>query len=132
MLHGAAFITDFNSGGTPPGSAVGGNEFVDFTGGVGNSGVLKVTQNINGQNGGFMVSDFAGGAPVDKFKARFKLLIGGGTCCGDRMADGMSFNFAPGITPDLPTSGAWEEGSGSGFSITFDTWDNNGSDTAPA
>ncbi len=45
-----------------------------------------------------------------------------------RPADGMSFVIAPSISP-----AAWgEEGTGSGLIVSFDTWDNNGTDTAPA
>src|SRR4051812_33987181 len=128
MLHAAAFISDFNSG-QPPGTAIAGSSIADSTGGVGNSGVLKITTAGNGEAGGFAINDFVAGAPVTKFQARFKLLLGGGTCCGNRMADGISFNFANGINAGM-TPG--EEGIGTGVTLTFDTWDNAGNDTAPA
>jgi len=129
LLHAAAFISDFNSG-LPPGSVVAGSSLTDNVGGVGNSGVLKITTAGNGEAGGYEVTDFNGGAPVVNFKAKFKLLLGGGTCCGNRMADGISFNFANGINAGMVPG---EEGVGNGISLTFDTWDNEpGGDTAPA
>src|SRR3954465_194048 len=62
----AQYITDFN-GGLPPGSAVAQNAFVASSGGVGNSGVLKLTSAGPGQQGAFYISDFLSGAPVVNF-----------------------------------------------------------------
>jgi len=128
MLHAAAFVSDFNSG-QPPGTAIAGSSVADSTGGVGNSGVLKITTAANTEAGGFEVTDFNGGAPVTNFIVKFKLLLGGGTCCGNRMADGISLNFANGINAGMVPG---EEGIGTGITLTFDTWDNAGDDTAPA
>jgi len=122
----AQYITDFN-GGLPPGSALAGNAFVDTSGGVGNSGVLKVTTAGPGQQGAFYVNDFVGGAPVVNFVVSARVAIGGGT---QRPADGMAFAFGNDVGAPPNTFG--EEGVGTGISVTFDTWDNNGADTAPA
>ena len=107
--------------------------FVGATGGVGDSGVLLITEAINGQSGSFIVPDQHAGAPVYGVAARFDLRIGGGS---DVPADGMSFNFAA----DLPdgTAGEAEEGVGSGLRVCFDIYDNtdgnpnNGVGEAPA
>src|SRR6185503_18033449 len=51
--------------------------------------------------------------------------IGGGTA---RAADGLSVVIAP----DLSNAGFGEEGAGNYLVVSLDTWDNNGTDTAPA
>src|SRR5437667_5786733 len=102
LVNAAAFFSDFDSG-LPPGASVVGSASWQSSGGIGNSGMVQVTPGANGQAGGFTVADFAGGIAVTNFRAKFKLLIGGGTCCTaadgvtPRPADGMSFNFAAGI-----------------------------------
>ena len=129
ISHAAVFSTDFNSG-VPAGSAVFGTAAVRATGGVGNSGVLEVTSNANGQNGNFYINDFAGGVLVTNLHVSYRVAIGGGTCCGARWADGTSFSY----TTTLPAPGAYtaEEGTPTGLVVSFDTWDNDGDDTAPA
>src|SRR5205807_1846354 len=112
----AQFFSDFNSGvpagtvavGTPPAT-------VDASGGIGNSGVLKLTDNGTGRQGTFYVNDFAGGAAVTNFRAAFRLAIGGGT---SRPADGMGFAFGT----DIGGGSFGEEGAGTGINVTFDTW----------
>jgi lectin family protein len=97
------------------------------TGGVNNSGYISLTDALNDQNGGTLVlPDLDSGAAIGGFVATFKLRFGGGSA---RPADGFSFNFGPGVT-DSTTVG--EEGVGNGVTICFDSWDNNGTDTAPA
>lgn len=113
---------DFESG-VPAGTSVHGSAQVTPTGGVGNSGVLRVTQALNSQQGGFFVGSLSPD-PVTQFVASLDVRIGGGTA---RPADGLSFNFGSGIGPG--TTG--EEGTGA-LTISLDTWDNNGADTAPA
>ena len=88
------FTSDFNSG-LPAGTAVYGNAVVEATGGIGDSGVLKVTKAINSQSGSFVIEDIDAGNPIAGFDVTFKLLIGGGTATP---ADGISFCFGP----DLP------------------------------
>src|SRR5204863_9772018 len=114
------FNSDFNSG-TLAGVTLYGTATNELTGGVGDSGVLKLTKAINGQQGSAVLDDLDSGNVIYGFDATFKLLIGGGSATP---ADGMSFCFAP----DLPL-GTWaEEGAGSGFRISFDIYD-NGSET---
>jgi hypothetical protein len=122
--QGGSFSSDFNSFGIPAGTRVAGTAAIDSVDGIGNSGVLKVTSAAGGQQGAYHISDFLNGDPVVNFRASFRVAIGGGT---DRPADGMSFGLGTSV-PD--TFG--EEGFGTGLVVTFDTWDNNGSDTAPA
>jgi hypothetical protein len=118
------FVADFNSGVVPAGSYVVGNAAVG-SGGVGGSGVMKVTANANGAGGTYYVNDINGGAPVSYFKLSARVAIGGGT---SRPADGMAFSFAN----NFADANFGEEGAGSGITVGFDTWDNNGDDTAPA
>jgi hypothetical protein len=109
---------DFNDGQIPFGTQPVGSAYVNAWGGVGDSGVLVLTDALNDSNGSFLVEDPHAGASVYGVAARFRLLLGGGT---DVPADGFSFNFAP----DLPdTAGMAEEGAGTGLSVTFDTYDN--------
>lgn len=115
------FSTDFNAG-LPPGTSVYGTAVVDSSGGVGDSGVLKLTTALLSQQGSFLIADLDGGAPIASFVATFQMLIGGGNG-----ADGVSFNFAN----DLPDDSFGEEGAGTGLSIAFDTF-NNGNGEAPA
>jgi hypothetical protein len=102
-VSAAVFETDFNSG-LPGGTEVFGNAVVDPTGGVNNSGCLKLTSALASQSGSFVLtSDLDPGVQVHGFLARFKAYVGGGSG-----ADGFSFNFAS----DLPAGGFAEEGGG--------------------
>src|SRR5687767_158523 len=78
--HAAGFITDFNTG-LPPGTKlnnqVGPPGVVDAIGGVGNSGVLKLTSfNTFGSVNAFYVTNLSGGA-LTNFRATFRLALGG-------------------------------------------------------
>ena len=106
----------------PPGASVSGSATVS-------GGILHITDAVNSQQGNFLLPDQNGGQPMDRLVVSFKTQIGGGTCCGARYADGMSFNVAADINAG---SVYGEEGAGSGLTITFDTWDNAAPDTAPA
>jgi len=129
----ARFHSNFNSG-LPAGVEVGGTATISATGGVGGSGMASITTHTpGGQNGVLIIRDFNGGLPVPSFAADFKVRLGDSTCCTDgpniRPADGFSFNFAGGATTaTLPG----EEGVGNGLVVSFDTWDNNGTDSDPA
>lgn len=101
--------------------------YVALAGGVGDSGVLEITEAINSQKGAFIVADQHAGAPVYGVAARFDVRIGGGS---DVPADGMSFNFAADL-PDSANAGDVEEGVGSGLRVCFDIY-NNGGGEAPA
>ncbi len=128
--QGAGFVTDFNSG-LPANSSIYGNALLDSVGGVNDSGVLKLTQAQNGQAAALYIPDFAGGVAVTNLRVSFKLLIGGGNCCApERMADGMSLSFANDVAAGTIPN---EEGAGTGLIVSFDSWDNAGTDdTAPA
>lgn len=136
---------DFNDGWIPAEAAIYGagtasdgmspwEPYISLSGGVGDSGVLQLTESYGGQDGAFLVSDLHAGAPVYGVAARFDLRIGGGT---EVPADGLSFNFADDL-PDSVAPGQAEEGVGSGLSVCFDIYDNadgnpnNGVGEAPA
>jgi hypothetical protein len=134
-VQAAVFTTDFNSG-LPANTALfncsdpatpGPGPIVDTTGGVGDSGVLKITQAINGRQGSFVINDFNNLEPVTNFVARYQAYVGGGNP-GLPPADGYSFSF--GTLPD----GCWSEDGAPGASLTvsFDTWDNGPPTEAPA
>ncbi len=112
---------DFNDGAVPPNTAVYGSATVTATGGVGDSGVLRLTEPANDQNGAFIVNDLNGGAVVGSMTATFDLQLGPGTT---PPADGFSFNWAS----DLPNATATtaEEGAGTGLTVSFDAYDNGG------
>lgn len=129
-LADAQVSYDFNNGQLPAGTqAIGdgtdadGNPFkpfVDTTGGVNDSGVLKLMIGVNSLHGTFLIPTLLGGAEITGFTAAFDARIGGGT---DTPADGFSFNFAP----DLPATAAGdvEDGVGTGLSINFDIYKND-------
>ena len=120
----ATFTANFNDGAVPAGSAVFGNAVVESTGGVNDSGVLKLTKAINSQQSSFVIEDFSAGAALSGATVTFKVRVGGGT---STPADGFSFCWAT----DLP-DGAWsEEGAGTGLTFAFDIYDNGGGE-APA
>lgn len=108
--------------------------YVSLNGGVGDSGVLQITEAYNGQSGAFIVNDPHAGAAVYGVAARFDIRIGGGS---EVPADGISFNFAADL-PDSTAPGEAEEGVGSGLRVCFDIYDNsdgnpnNGVGEAPA
>jgi hypothetical protein len=124
QTYAGVFTANFDDGAVPPGSAVWGTTVVEPTGGVNNSGVLKLTKALPEQQGSFIIEDLDAAQPVNGFDLRFKLRMGGG---GTTPADGFSFSVAP----NLP-NGTWgEEGAGGGLSVAFDIYDNGGGE-APA
>ncbi|HOK77854.1 MAG TPA: hypothetical protein PLW35_09050, partial [Verrucomicrobiota bacterium] len=123
-VDAGVFNANFNDGMVPLGSAVWGNAVVEPTGGVNNSGCLKLTKNEGSQQGSFVIDDLDGGAPVYGFRVSMKVRVGGGTV---PPADGWSFCVAP----DLPDAAWGEEGTGTGLTLAFDTYDNGGGE-APA
>ncbi|KPK41649.1 MAG: hypothetical protein AMK72_15030 [Planctomycetes bacterium SM23_25] len=128
---------DFESG-LPPGTSVGGTGAIMPSGGVGDSGMLRLTDAANSQLGEFFIDEFGGGAPVTDFTASFQVRMADSTCCTGpggvpRPADGFSFNFGDDFAPgDLISAGGAEDGVGSGIRVTFDAWDSGTTDTAPA
>jgi hypothetical protein len=119
------FSSDFNTGTAPAGTTVNGSTVVEANGGVGDSGVLKLTKNINGQSGSFVIDDLDGGSPVYGFDLTAKVRVGGGT---GTPADGFSINFDPTATSTTTTG---EEGTAGGITFAFDIFDNGG-ETPPA
>ena len=95
------FSSDFNSGTTAPaGTTLNGTSVIEATGGVGNSGVLKLTKAINDQSGSFVIDDRDAGSPVYGFDLTARLRVGGGTATP---ADGFSINFDPSATSSTTT-----------------------------
>lgn len=118
---GGTSSCDFNSG-LPRNATAYGTANVDGSGGVDNTGVLKLTlAHHSAQMGSFIVHPFDGSQNVVSFVATFKAQIGSGTG-----ADGMAFHFAPKLPDapfaDLPTTG---------LSVIFDTYKNSPADMAP-
>jgi hypothetical protein len=117
---------NFDDTNVPPGTAIFGTAFVDFSGGVGNSPTLKLTEAGNNQWGAFVISDPDAGAPVYGFTLRAKMLVGGGTT---PPADGFAIAFGNDIPADpTATVPQFEEGQGlgSGLIVTFDIYNNGG------
>ncbi len=119
---------DFNNGLVPPGTAISGSAAVDTSGGVGNSGALKLTDAANSQIGVFVVNDFRAGAQVTGFCAALRVRVGGGTA---PPADGWSFNWATDLVP-VPAFVIGEEGYGSGLTVAFDNFDGASNGDAPS
>src|SRR6266550_1008197 len=119
------FFNDFNSGDLPPGTHTNSNilspggsggAYLELSGGIGDSGCLKLTKNINSQNGSFILDDLDAGAPIYGFDATFKVRIGGG---GGTPADGMSFCVAD----NLSDTSIWGEvGAGNGIRFNWATY----------
>jgi hypothetical protein len=124
-----SFTTDFNSGALPSGTHtnanVNGGAYLELTGGIGDSGCLKLTKNINGQNGSFILDDLDAGAPIYGFDVSFKLRIGGGS---SSPADGLSLSVAPDLAD---TSLFGEGGGGSGLSFNWDIYNNPDNPPSP-
>jgi hypothetical protein len=120
----ATFTADFNTGTIPAGTSVISNAVVTATGGVGDTGVLRLTEAVGSQFGTWIINDFSSGVPVNAFTASFKIELGNGSA---PPADGFSFNWAT----NLPAGAFNEEGAGTGLTVVFDTF-NNGLSEAPA
>jgi hypothetical protein len=114
------YNADFNSGVPPSGMALYGTalNYDHSTGGVGGTGVLKLTDATASQQGGAIIEEFDGGATIGGFDVTFDLYIGSGNG-----ADGMSFFFG-----DFADGAHSEEGPGSisGLTVNFDVYNNGG------
>lgn len=116
-------ITENFSGGVPTGAGMAGSASITP------AGELQLTANAISLQGGFTFGDVLNGGTADKFTATFKLFIGNGS---GNPADGFSFNVAPDLMADPTTPPTYsEEGTGSGLTVAFDTYD-NGAGEAPA
>jgi hypothetical protein len=120
-LYPASFASDFNSG-LPAGAGVLGTAIVDATGGVADSGALKLTTAVGNQGGGLIISNLTPGKAITAFSARFKVLVTGGSA---NPADGFSFSLSS--APAL----VGEDGATAGLAVAFDNYDNGGGE-APA
>src|SRR2546426_4759515 len=82
-VQAGSFTSDFNTGALPAGTHTNANAnggaYLELTGGVGDSGCLKLTKAINGQNGSFILDDLDSGSPIYGFDVAFKVRLGGGT-----------------------------------------------------
>jgi hypothetical protein len=119
-----AIAFDFNDGAVPPGSVVVGSAAVDYSGGINDSGVLKLTVAENSLMGAFLFDTPAGVSAIQDLIVTWKMRVGGGT---EPPADGFSFVLGS----DIQESAFGEEGAGSGLVVSFDTYDNGGGE-APA
>ena len=120
-LQAGTFSSDFNSG-LPAGTTLFGNASVTAAGGVTNSGCLQLTTATASQSSSFVITnELDPGQTIASFRASFKAYIGGGSG-----ADGFSFNLAS----DIAMTGFGEDGSGSGLTIAFDTFNNGAPDYA--
>jgi len=114
---------DFNSAVPVTVASVFGSAKVENFGGVGDSGVLILTENLNGQSGSFVMKPLASGAEADGFTMLFDVFVGGGTT---PPADGWSVNFGKDLIDG--TGGDVENGVGSGLTIGFDIYNNSGNE----
>jgi len=67
------FSSDFNSGTTPAGTTVNGTTVVEATGGVNDSGVLKLTKAINSQSGNNPGAPVAGANSFTEGQAKSRI-----------------------------------------------------------
>ncbi|MGC8742630.1 MAG: immunoglobulin domain-containing protein, partial [Verrucomicrobiia bacterium] len=111
-----SYSADFNVGNTVPGATLYGTAQILPAGGVNNSGVLKLTRNLNGEAGSMIINEFAPGATVKRFTATFKMHLGEGS---GNPADGFSFNFGPDLVDAASAPEAAENGVGSGLRVCF-------------
>ncbi len=117
----AAFTTTFDAG-QPAGTTLLGSAVVDATGGVGDTGKLRLTDTGLGELGSLVLPDLNPGSPITGFTASFDLLIGGGTG-----ADGVSFDFG---SPPGTAFGETGYATSHSLAVSFDTFNNEGE--APA
>jgi hypothetical protein len=121
-------FSTFNDGNVPAGAGVGGGAMVLPSGSYDGSAMLQITTNAASLQGAIIYGDVLSGAAVNKFTALFKLFIGKGS---GNPADGFSFNIASDLPASTSGSTTGEEGTGSGLTVAFDTYDNGGAE-APA
>ena len=88
---------------------------------------VQLTDALATQEGSLVIASIPPGETVKRLTVKFEVQTptAGSTT---PPADGFSFNFGP----DLFGSTIGEDGIPTGLAITFDTFDNGGSDTAPA
>ncbi len=109
------FSSDFNSG-TTPGAEIRGTAKMESTGGVLNTGVLKLTGSRPGESGSVIINDLDSGENIAAFDMRFQVDIGN----GDGPAAGERFTVA--FTDNAEWQTAAEELQTNGLIITFTTY----------
>lgn len=114
----------FDDGLVPAVTAVYGNTYVTPDSGVGNSGVLHLTDAVNGQSGAFVVPALFSGAQVSAISVAFDLRLGGGS---GTPADGFSFNWAPGLPDGTAANAETGAFNSTGLAIAFKIYAGNGS-----
>lgn len=87
---------------------------------------VELTSATNNQNGKLIIKSIPTRQKVSRMVVKFEAQIEEGTT---PPADGFSFNFGPDITA-ATTIG--DNGAARGLAVTFDTYDEGGSDTGPA
>lgn len=112
---------------------IAGNNPVPWQGSGGNpGGFLALTYPENSQNTTIVFPDIDNGTLVKAFKFECDLRVGNSV--GDRAADGFSISFARGNDPILAdpanvnnfaVAGGPENGTSTGISVSFDTWQGN-------
>ena len=115
----AVYGTGDTANGLPPGG------FITANGGVGDSGVFHITDNVNGQSGALVISNLYNGAQISAIAASWDVRLGGGS---GNPADGHSFNFASDLSDG---AGGNETGNGSGLSVCWDIY-GAATDSSPA
>jgi hypothetical protein len=109
------FSNNFDAG-MPANAKNFGSSWIDPSGGINKTGVVKLTRSKPDQTGTFII-DPLDGTPISSFVVKFKAFVGGGTG-----GEGFAVSFAPDLTDD-----AFDEtGSGSGLIVSFDTRQNDG------
>ena len=107
------FFSDFNSG-VPAGTHVYGDAMVNNTGGVDDTGVLRLTPAETDKLGTFIVDDLDPGQRLGGASVIFRMYINNGLSLG---ADGIGFAMGQKL-PHAMTEG----GSGRGLVVMFDTF----------
>ena len=127
----ATFCADFNNDPSGSVSFFGSAQWVP-PGGANSTGFVSLTENVNFQSGAAVFKEIQPGGSLVSFRASMNVQIGGGSWTP---ADGFSFSFARTNDPVLldgqsfvfapdESAPAPEEGTLTGLSIGFDTYNN--------
>jgi hypothetical protein len=122
-----SFSANFDSGALPPGSHTNGSASLEPTGGVGNSGCLKLTRNTNSPSvgtGSLILNDLDPGQKIYGFDVTFNLRIGGGAG-----QPGGGFSLA--LSPSLYDYSTFGEFGPEINQLSFD-WEFDGQNGLPA